>query len=284
MNTGLKEVRNILETAILSNYIAENNKSRQDLAFSVILIAEPELNKTRELLRFSKIPNISVQTDLTYIGMINDVLPKITRNEIKTIIIPDLLKCVKKKRDTANNFITILNALIEEGVHRVSLKEIYDFKGARANILTSITPAIFMDSRTSWAKMGFFSRILPFSYSYTEKKTQQVFDAIRKYKIDTTPIEMEIPMYKKSIEIGQKFTKVAEEYAKILGESEKVIHQRGRRRKIVIEGSKGFRHTWQIMALLKSLALKRGDDRVRLKDVRVFKRLSRWINYDFNPM
>lgn len=281
--TTLKEAEKILKLAILSDYIAENENRKQDLSFSVILIADPELNKTQELLRFNKIPKVSIQTDLTYLGLVRDILPKINNNEISTIIIPDLLKPTQKKSDTAKNFITILNALIEEGVYRISLKEIYDFKGARANVLTSITPSIYMDTRTNWSKMGFFSRILPFSYTYTEDKTKEVFDAIGKYKVDTNPINLKLPLCKTPIKIGQKFTKVAEEHAIKLGESEKFIYWR-HKRAVSMKGSRGFRHKWQIMSLLKSLALERGDDRVKNKDVREFKKLSKWINYDFNPM
>lgn len=283
MKTNIKEAEKLLELAILSNYIAGNGERKSDLPFSVILIADPELNKTRELMRFSGTPNISVQSDLTYIGMINDVLPKIARNEIKTIIIPDLLKCVQKKTATAQNFVNIINIVIEEGVYAISLKNIYDFKGARANILTSITPEIYFDARTRWSKIGFFSRVLPFTYTYTDGMKARTFKAIGKYEVDDSKIDVEIPTYPEKVEIAQRFTRVAEEHAKILGKSEQFLYRRGKK-VVQMEGSVGFRHKWQIMALLKSLALRRGDDRVRIKDVREFEKLSRWINYEFNPI
>jgi hypothetical protein len=174
-----KPATEFLKLAILSHYI----EHKEDKSVSVALIAEIETDKTRTLKKFYKTKGVAVETDLTYMGLINYVLPQIEMGQVKTIIIPDMIKTVMKKQSTVQNFIGILNSLMEEGVHQITLKDFKDFKGARANLLTSMTPALLNSHKLLWNRMGFLSRFLPFTYSYTESKTETIHDAITKGQV-----------------------------------------------------------------------------------------------------
>ena len=268
----------VLKSAVYSSYL------EKDKSFSVIIIADPELNKTKTLMKFAKMPKVSVQSDLTYYGIVEELLPKIKQGDMRTIIIPDMLKAILKKQSTSNNFITILNSMIEEGVFDVTLRNTKNFGGARCNIMTSVTPNIYFDNRKFWNKIGFFSRIIPFSYSYTDDRIADVFKSIGKYNVQNGSVDSQLPIYSTQIALPEKFADVAEDIAKIIGEKEKVIFKTRLGSEVTLKGSKGFRHKWQLQSMLKSFALMRGSFKVEKTDVDKLKFVSRWLNYDFNPL
>lgn len=278
IDTSIKPLEELLRAAIFSAYL------QVDKSFSVVIIAEPELYKTRTLMKFSSNHGISVKTDLTYLGIIEEVLPKIQNNEVKTIVIPDMLKAVSKKSATAVNFMTILNALVEEGVYEITLRNTKDFKGARCNVLTSITPDIYFDKRRQWNKIGFFSRVIPFTFKYDNDMKSNVFNAIGKYQVSDDKILLELPTYRKDVGISEHYTEVAEQYAVALGASEKLVFKLKDDKVYVKEGSIGFRHKWQFQAMLKTFALMRDNPEVDNLDVEKLGFLSQWMNYEFNPL
>jgi len=240
-------------------------------------------------MRFAEVKGVKVQTDLTYYGIVNEVLPALKNSRYRTIIMPDLLKAIMKKQSTKANFLTILNALIEEGVYDVTIRDQRSFGGARANILTSITPGVYMDHRGLLHKIGFWTRVVPFTYSYTGEKVEDIFDRIGSYSVlSEEPVVCEIPNWDYKVEIGREATEYAEELARKIAASETYSERRTSRTGNVYyvkkKGGHGFRHKWQMQCLLKASAVMRQDGAVNELDVERLKRLSRWINYDFNPL
>lgn len=282
MSLELKEVKEILELCVLSHYIEDN----EDKSISIILIAEPELDKTRSLKRFFEVKGIKVETDLTYIGIINHLLPEIQIDRIKTFIVPDMVKPIMKKQATIDNFISILMSLIEEGVHTITLRDTKNFQGARANMLTSITPKLFLENKSKWNKMGFLSRLLPFSYSYNEKKRQAILKAIEKKEVTKPiPINLEIPEFKKKIELSEKISKLTAPLIERLLISERARYTDKRTKEFRFsKKGQGFRHKHQFNSLLRANALLRKDNKVTIEDFKKIERLSKWINYEFNEI
>lgn len=281
--TPIDPVAEILALGIYSAYI-EGDKS-----VSIILIADPEMNKTRSLMRFSDVKGVKVQTDLTYYGIINEVLPDLKNGRYRTILMPDLLKAIMKKQSTKSNFLTILNALIEEGVYDVTIRDQRSFDGVQANILTSITPGVYRDNRNLLHKIGFWTRVVPFTYSYTSEKVEGIFERIGTYSVlSEKPVECEIPNWDYKVNIGEKATEYAEKLARKIAASETYSEQRISRSGNVYyvkkKGGHGFRHKWQMQCLLKASAVMRQDCLVNELDIDRLRRLSRWINYDFKPL
>lgn len=270
---------------------------KNDQSVSIILIADPESNKTRQLMRLSKSPKTKVQTDLTYYGLVNELLPLIEKGDIFTVIIPDMLKPITKKQSTRSNFITILNSLIEEGVFNVTIRDEKNFHGARANVLSSVTPAIFRDNRTMFHRMGFWTRVIPFTYKYSPEKIEDIFERIGDYSASAEePIKIESPFRPVEVKITKEQTEEAERLARLLAKAEEIRHKRKRKDKEyewVEDSTPGFRHKWQFMSLIKASALKREIDAGRTyldgievtdEDLATVRDLSQWINYDFREL
>lgn len=270
----IKELSTLISASIASASLTP------DKSFSVIVIGHPELAKTLALLKYAGTDSITVQTDLTYYGMKETLLPKIAAGLVKTIIIPDLLKSISKRTSTVKNFMTALNSLIEEGVFDITTKGGQSFGGARCNLLTSVTPAIYFDNRRSWTKIGFPSRVVPFSYSYDKTMTQEVFNEIRQYKSSFADEILMLPKEPRQIEITEEQKALAERCGRELALKEAFVFTTKAGRKITIDGGIGFRHTKQFMSLLKSLALLRDGTKVEKKDVDLFKKVYKYINYD----
>lgn len=277
-DTSLTLLEQLLKASVISAYL------KNDKSFSVIIIGNAETFKTKTLMKFSKIKQVSVQSDLTYYGIVEEILPKIQAGHIKTLVIPDLLKAVMKKTSTKHNFITCLNGLIEEGIHEVTLRNTKDYEGARCNILTSMTPSIYFDQRKLWNKIGFPSRIIPFSFSYSEKMKGRIFKKIGEYNVKTEPVKVELPMFPVEVEIKKEYADIAERYAISLAESEAFRYKTKKLKRLVyINGGMGFRHKWQFMSMLKSFAVMRNSKKVESVDIEKLDRIAHFINYSFNP-
>jgi len=266
---------------VLSYYI----QHKEDKSVSGNLIGEPELDKTRTLKKFYKIKGVTIETDLTYIGIVNHVLPRIENGTVKTIIIPDMVKTIMKKQATMQNFIGILNGLIEEGVHEITLRDTRNFGGARANILTSMTPSLLYANKLMWNRMGFLSRLLPFTYRYTEPKKEAIYRAIEKGEVpEPEPINLKLPEFKVEVELSSEIAHELRPLVDYLTETERarILPKNKKDTVKFTEKGMGFRHQHQFQALLRANALYREDNKVTTEDLREIKRLSRWINYDFN--
>jgi hypothetical protein len=279
IDTDLKPFETLIKLCIYSYYL------EKDKPVTTIAFAEQELAKTRSLMKYSHCQNISVQTDLTYYGIVESLLPKIQIGLIHTIIIPDLLKPITKKSSTSANFITIINALIEEGVFDVTIHTSKNFGGCVANILSSMTPGVLLDKRRGWTKYGFFSRIIPFSFSYGNDMTKTVMQNIKNYQIPKEDfIILNLPLRKRDISISEKYTYQAQQWAIELGLNEGYTYITKGGAGIDIKGSKGFRHLWQFMALLKSCALMRDANEVNAEDVQTIQDIYPFINYQYNKI
>ena len=280
--TAIKPLELLLKCSVISPYI------NVDRSFSVIIIADSQLYKTGSLMKFSDVRGITVQTDITYRDFVNEVLSDIQRGKYNTIIIPDLLKAIRKKQSTKENFLTLMNALIEEGVYKVYSGK--DFEGARANLLTSITPDVWKDNRKGWHKIGFMNRLIPFTFEYTDERSKAVYEAIGKYAIDRNEkIEVNLPLINKiDVEIQKKYTDFAEECSKNTAKSEgyfRYYRQKDGELNAKFFGEKhAFRHKWHFQTILKCLAVIRGDIKVNGEDIKTLEWMSKWINYDFNPL
>jgi hypothetical protein len=267
---------------IFSHYV----QHEEDKSVSGALIGDPELYKTKTIQQFHKNRGVIVETDITYMGLIQHVLPQIETGLVKTIIIPDMVKTIMKKQATMQNFIGIFNGLIEEGVYEITLRDTRDFHGSRANLLTSLTPALLYSNKLLWNRMGFLSRLLPFSYSYTESKKEAILRAIEKCEIpELRPIELNLPEFKANVQLSEEIARRLLPIRDHLTETERArIKMKNFDDFTLTDKQAGFRHQHQLQCLLRAHALLRGDTAVTEQDLKEILRLGKWINYDFNTL
>jgi len=240
---------------------------------SLLVIAQPESGKTEILKKFIPNKNVAYLSDVTAFGLERDYLPKIEAGEIRHIVIPDLLKPLSRKESTVKTFITSMNALIEEGVASVSTYATRrtSEKHVKCGLVTAITGEELRDQRHNWGRIGFLSRIVPFSYSYSIESVKKIFDYILGLDyLKEHDIELKrIPKQDKQIRLPLR-------YARAILPSTTAIAQ--------AQHAYGFRLQKQFQALLQASALERGRNVVNSRDVERVLHLMNWVNFDENPI
>jgi len=223
--------------------------------------------------KFEVNKNIAYLSDVTAFGIERDYLPRIETGEIRHIIIPDLLKPLSRKESTVKTFITMMNGLVEEGIASVSTyatRRLSD-KHVKCGIITAITGEELSDQRHNWGRIGFLSRIVPFSYSYSIETVKKVFDSILglEYMKECDIRLKHIPKQDKTIKLPRK-------YAQAILPSTTAIAQ--------AQETYGFRLQKQFQALLQASALDKGRNSVNSRDVERVLHLMNWVNFDENPI
>lgn len=243
---------------------------------SLLIIARPESGKTEVLKKFIPNKNVVYLSDATAYGIERDYLHKIESGDIRHIIIPDLLKPLSRKESTVKTFITLMNALIEEGLASASTYAVQRIavsskSHVKCGVITAITSAELRDQRHSWGRLGFLSRIVPFSYSYGMATVKKVFDYILGLDyLKECDIELKrIPRQDRKIKLPQR-------YAQEILPSTTTIAQ--------AEQTYGFRLQKQFQALLQASALDKGRSTVNQSDVDRVLRLMNWVNFDERPI
>ncbi|MFI5449667.1 MAG: hypothetical protein ACHQ03_07880 [Candidatus Bathyarchaeia archaeon] len=241
---------------------------------SLLIIAKPESGKTEALKKFIPNKNVAYISDVTAYGIQRDFLPKIETGEVRHIIIPDLIKPLSRKQSTVKTFVTMMNSLIEEGISVVSTYAtplLTYQKPIKCGLITAITSDEFKDHRHRWTSIGFLSRTIPFSYSYSIETVKKVFDYILGLDyLKEQDIELKrIPKQDKKIKLPRKYAQAILPSTATIAEAQKTY---------------GFRLQKQFQALLQASALERGRDAVNSTDLERVLHLMGWVNFDENPI
>jgi hypothetical protein len=269
----MKDLEPLVDMTTLTLYTAYiKNVTKPN---SLLIIAKPESGKTEILKKFIPNKNVAYLSDLTAYGLERDYLHKIESGEIRHIIIPDLLKPLSRKESTVKTLVTMLNGLIEEGLASSSTYAIQRIaesskKHVKCGVITAITAEELRDQRHSWGRLGFLSRIVPFSYSYGMETVKKVFDYILGLDyLKEHEIELEIPKQEKEIKLPRRYAREILPSIAIIAQAEKTY---------------GFRLQKQFQALLQASALDRGHSAVNSADVDRILRLMNWVNFSANPI
>lgn len=265
MMMDLEPLADIVTLTLYTAYILNVAKPN-----SLLIIAKPESGKTEVLKKFISNKNVAYISDVTAYGIQRDFLPRIETGEVRHIIIPDLIKPLSRKESTVKTFVTMMNSLIEEGVSVVSTYAtplLAYKKPVKCGLITAITSEEFNDHRHRWSSIGFLSRILPFSYSYSMETVKKVFDSILGLGyLKERDIELKrIPKQDRKIKLPRK-------YAREILPSTATIAQ--------AQQTYGFRLQKQFQALLQASALEKGRGVVNSTDVDRVLRLMNWVNFN----
>jgi hypothetical protein len=223
--------------------------------------------------KFIRNKNIAYFSDVTAFGIERDYLPKIEAGEIRHLMLSELMKPLSRKESTVKTFISFMNSLIEEGVSSVSTyatRRISE-KHVKCGVITAITGEELRDQRHNWGRIGFLSRIVPFSYSYGMETVRKVFDYILGLDyLAEYDIELKrIPKQDKEIKLPRR-------YAQAILPSTTTIAQ--------AQETYGFRLQKQFQALMQASALERGQKAVGSADVDRVLHLMNWVNFNENPI
>jgi hypothetical protein len=259
----LDEIEYLIKLCILSAFI------EGERPVSAMLLAPPEHGKSELLKKFARIESVKITSDFNT-SIFEEISMEAELGKIKTIIIPDFLRIVKKKYSTQANALTILNAITEEGwTGRLPLGRVVS-KPVRMNVLTGLTRNEIIDKRHKWSQVGFMSRFLPISYTYKEETKSMIRSYIKArmytqegfhvFKVPENPISIALP------------ENVANEIENItldIAEKENIY---------------GFRLERQLQTLALANALASNRTIATDEDAKIIKELSKYINFKFNAI
>ena len=256
----------ILKRVVASGFV------KNAFPLSSIIVAPVGAGKTTSLKRIAFNDNILALSDVTPYGLAK-LLPEIKAKNVKHIIIFDLVEPMSRNRVIVNSLIGFLNSLIEEGIFRISTGFIEIKEPIKLGLITATTKKELFDKRRGWLGIGFISRMLPISYSFTEVDVIQILEDLANQNIKDISYET-LKLKEKSIKENPEINKLLIPYAQTIDAS----ISKGEDKPLP------FRRLNQLKVLLMANALLNNRSEVTNEDFEWFKSVAKWINFEFNPV
>jgi hypothetical protein len=260
---NIEPLKKIIECTLISPYI------KDEKPISLLIVAKAESGKTTAMKMYRENKGVVYITDCTAYGITRDILPKIVSGEVKTIMIPDLITPLSKSTKTRQSFVAFLNNLIEEGVAKMTTYATVWNKDVNANVITAVTDEELRDARHNWAKIGFLSRFILFSYSYSISTITKILNAYSEHGLTTSPVKLKIPKRQVKIKLPKEIADKIDPIATKIGEQFKLY---------------GLRAKINFRSLLKCLAYRNGRKTVTEEEFTEFLELASYMNSNFNPL
>jgi hypothetical protein len=252
-----------IEATLLTAYLKNEQPT------SLLIVAKPESGKTTIMKRYRFNKGIVYVTDCTAYGITRDILPKFVSGEAKTLMIADLLTPLSKAAKTRESFIAFLNNLVEEGIAKTTTYATIWDKEVKANLITAVTDEAIRDGRHDWAKMGFLSRFIMFSYSYNFSTVAQILEQYSKHGSRLGPVKFKLPKKEVSIQLPQELADKLNPLAVKIGEEFNLY---------------GIRAKINLRSFIKALALRNHATIVSEKEYAELLELYDYMNFKFNPL
>ena len=267
---GIEGLDEVIQTVIFSAYLEDERP------LSALLAAKVESGKSTLLSRYHGIPGLQFFSDVTAWGITHRFLRQLINGEIRHLVIPDLVVPLARNRDTVGVLVAFLNALIEEGaisLHTYATK--VDLKDPiRCGLIAALAKEELDSSRRTWMRIGFMSRLLPVSYSYTPKTVTAIRQSIasQSYQNDN-PIELVVPKER----VRVKLPKPIADRIMVLTPSVAVAAIRAER-------IYGFRLQRQLQTFCMAHALRRGADIATDEDYEATAEFTSLLNLQYVPI
>jgi hypothetical protein len=140
----------------------------------------------------------------------------------------------------------------------------------QCGLITALPEREIKDRRHQWNRIGFLSRLLPLSYSYSKNSLEEIKEYIRSEKhLRESHIQLKSCKRKKSVELPKHFAVKLSPYI------EKYSCE---------TGFYGFRYQRQLQTLLKASAILRGHNRVDEQDLESLLLSMCFFNYNFTEI
>jgi len=218
----IEPLKIIIECALISPYI------KDEKPISLLIVAKAESGKSSAMKQYRENKGVVYLTDCTAYGITRDILPKIVSGEIKTIMIPDLITPLSKQTKTRQSFTAFLNNLIEEGVAKITTYSTVWNQDAKANVITAVTDEALQDARHNWAKMGFLSRFIIFSYSYNFSTVTKILSYYSEHRLILKNTKIKIPKRQIDVKLPNEIADQLNPIAMKIGEQFKLYGLRAK--------------------------------------------------------
>jgi len=195
---GLNALTEFIGTILMSAYVKGGKR------LSSIIISLPDTGKTETLMQYKGNEGVYFLSDCTAFGVIRFLLADIRSGKIKHIVIPDFLKILQRKPAVANELISLLNSLSEEGFIGSFTFNIQIFvdQPIICGFITALTTDEYDKIKKRWKKIGFSSRIVPFFFGYNSEDLQKAFNDILFGRNPFHQIALPIPSLPQEVSIS----------------------------------------------------------------------------------
>jgi len=273
----------ILQLTLQTAYLKPYNPN------SLLVIAKPESAKTQAIMQTSNKENFVYYTnEMTAKMLIDEVLEKAKDKKIRFLCIPDILNCIEKQKSSREQFFNLIKSVIEEGITNIQtyFKRIESKQPIKIGLITAITTTSFSSIisremrgrvllqekgiRKYLEETGILSRFIPFSYDYPIDKVKKIFNSIEGLETEQKGVKFK-PISKKEEIIKSSFdmNRQLEPISFKLGQQYKAY---------------GIRTQERLQNLAKANAKINNRKEVTQEDINKILELSKWINFDFNPI
>lgn len=253
---------------------------------SLMLIAKPESGKTSTIDKFAYYPFVYYANEVTAKTFIDKIFPKAQTGQVRFVLIPDILNCTEKSSSTKKPLLQILKSMVDEGVRRIQTpwKDYEYATPVKLGLISAITreslyyaPEMQTSLFSDLKRMGFISRMIPFSYEYPIDSTSKIFDYLYG-KIAPSEQKIEIPQIKfleYQYDKLQEFEPKPELFSQLQQISLALSN---------FSDSYGFRVQKNLQKLCYASAMIDNRKEIEQKDIDKILFLSRWMNFKFNPL
>jgi hypothetical protein len=259
----MEPLQKMIECVLISPYI------KDEKPVSLLIVAKPESGKTTTMKQYRENKGISYLSDCTAYGLTTEILPKIVNGEVKTLMLPDIITPLAKQTKTRQSFTAFLNNLIEEGVAKIATYSTSWNTDVNANVITAVTDEELKDARHNWAKMGFLSRFIVFSYSYSLSTVTKILNHYSTQGLISKQIKLNLPDKPVSINLPKGIADKLDPLAMAIGRQCSLY---------------GLRAKVNLRALLKTIAYRNGRDTVTDQDYQEFLELADFMNFLFKQV
>lgn len=253
---------------------------------SLMLIAKPESGKTSTIDQFKHYPFIYYANEVTAKTFIDKIFPKAQTGQIRFVLIPDILNCVEKSSSTRKPLLQTMKSMVDEGVTRIQTPwKDYEYKTpVKLGLISAITrESLYYTSKMQGSifndlkRMGFISRMIPFSYEYPIDSTAKIFNYLYG-NITTSQEQIRIPKIK-FLNYDPLDTKNYEPKPELFSQLQQISTSLSQ-----FSDSYGFRIQKNLQKLCYANAMIDNRNEVEQKDVDKILYLSRWMNFKFNAL
>jgi hypothetical protein len=254
-------LKKIIECCLISPYV------KDEKPISLLIVAKPESGKTTAMKIYRENRGIVYMTDCTAYGITRDILPKLVSGEVKTMMIADLITPLSRSTKTRKNFVAFLNNFIEEGIAKITTYATIWEKETKGNVITAVTDEEIKSGRHEWSKMGFLSRFILFSYSYSMSAITKILSHYSEHGIPIRSKIIKLPKKEVDIMLSKNIADQLNPIATKIGENFNLY---------------GIRAKINFRCLLKALAVRNNKKEVTDEEFREFLQLADYMNFDMN--
>lgn len=250
----LADVSELVKYTLFSDYL-ELKITHKEVPVSALIIANAESAKTSLVEQYFPNDGIVYANDITAWGIEHMWLDKMKDGRIKRLLIPDLINPTSRKQETVDSLITFLNAYISwEGMSTVATYAMqFELETpVRGAILATVTPEDFLRVTRSIKAVGFLSRLMPITYSYSHTAVDDILSDIFNGKNQWDKIALDLPTELTPVRLEGMLASQFRPVAKAIGKQ---------------AGAYGFRAGTYLMTLSRAKALSEGRDAVNQDDV-----------------